>query len=179
MRECVQYFRNSRSALNGYISQIGSVAIEAAMVLPVMLLMTFGGIQLSAMYYDYQLISGASTEAARQGALSSSSPLNNQGIAAVVTSFIAANPLITFGNATAAVTSVSLCTVSASGSTFTVSSCSVLAQTSALTACPATRLTPPAGNLLQVTVTYGFQGPYKSVSWANKTLTSTTQFMCE
>ena len=77
MRECTQYFRNSRLALNGYISQIGSVAIEAAMVLPVLLLMTFGGIQLSAMYYDYILISSASTEAARQGILSSSSPLNN------------------------------------------------------------------------------------------------------
>jgi Flp pilus assembly protein TadG len=167
------------SAKNRFLSQIGSVAIEAAMVLPVLLLMTFGGIQLSAMYYDYQLVNAAATEAARQGVLSSASPLNNQGIAAVATSYLNANPLITFGNSATATVSVSLCTVNASGSTFTVSACSVLAQTSAQTACPATRLTPPAGNLLQVTVSYNFQGPYKAVTWANKTLSATTQFMCE
>lgn len=168
-----------KSFAKGLLGQIGSVAVEAAMILPVLMLLSFGGIQLSAMYYDYQIITAAGVEAARQGILSSASPLNNQGIAAVASSYLTANPLITFGNTTSPAVSVTLCTVNATGSTFTVSSCNVLSQSTATAACPATRLTPPAGNLLQVTVSYDFKGPYKAVSWANKTLSSTTQFMCE
>lgn len=172
----VQIRRAFKKSLFG---QIGSVAVEAAMIIPVLMLLSFGGIQISAMYYDYQLIASAAVEAARQGILSSSSPLNNQGVAAVAASYLTSNPLITFGNSTAPVVSVSLCTVSATGSSFTVSACNVLSQSTPTVACPATRLTPPAGNLLQVTVSYDFKGPYKAVSWANKTLSSTTQFMCE
>jgi Flp pilus assembly protein TadG len=166
--------------------QKGSIAVEASLLIPVIFLILFGTVQIIALFYDLSIVSNAATEAARQGSLSSTSPLNNQGIASVVTSYFSTNTPIYFTSANTPTTVVQICNASTSGSTFTITpgSCTTLNQSSAQTACPATRATPPAANLLIVTVNYTFSGLFGKVSkinpilWDGKVLSSTAQFVC-
>lgn len=175
-----------------FIRERGVAAIEAALVMPIVLLMIFGGIQVSAMYYDYLLVNSAATEAARQAVLASSTPLNSAGIASVALNYLTTSPVISFGSSNLPSVSVGYIPYTSSGSVITLGATTMKANaitTSTLATyassaqaadiCPATRVTPPNGTLALVTVSYSFQGPYQSVSWANKTLSSSIQFVCE
>jgi Flp pilus assembly protein TadG len=86
--------------------QKGASAIEFAIVLPVLLALLFGIVELSVLFYDKAVITNASREGARAGIAFAPTPLDDIGIAGVVTTYCASN-LITFGSATAATTTVS------------------------------------------------------------------------
>lgn len=165
-------------------NESGVAAIEAAIIMPAMFALIFGGMQASFMVYDYILITNAAAEGARQGSLSSSAPLNSDGIGNVVQQFLTSSPPVNFGTGTLSTyltTSVSTCVVNISGSTMTYPNtpdCSIV--TAGGTACPATRLTPPAGTLLQVNVTYVFNAFWnKAATWSTKTIGTTAQYLCQ
>ncbi len=170
-----------------------TVAIETALLLPVLLLMVFGGIQMTCMYYDYMLISSAATEAARQGMLSSTTPMTAATMGSVASSYLTNSPLITFGGtATTAWTStVYLCKATTTTTTFSVVDASTNCTTgqnaklgTSTLACPASndanRLTNyPNGALLKVNVSYLFLGFWKNIPGSTNQLSYTAQFMCE
>lgn len=165
-------------------NESGVAAIEAAIIMPAMFALIFGGMQASFMVYDYILITNAAAEGARQGSLSSSSPLNSTGIANVVQQFLTSSPPVNFGTGTLTTyltTSVSTCVVNTSGSSMTYTNnpnCTIVAAGG--TACPATRLTAPAGTLLQVSVTYVFNAFWnKAATWSTKTIGTTAQYLCQ
>lgn len=169
------------------------IAIETALILPILLLMVFGGIQFTGMYYNYMLLSSAATEAARQGVLSSTTPMTAATMGSLANSYLTNSPLITFGGtASDAWTSkVYLCKATTTSTTFSVADTStnctagVNARSSGSTlGCPASndadRLTNfPNGALLKVEVSYLFLGFYKSLPGSTRTLSYTAQFMCE
>lgn len=175
------------------IGEKAVMAIEAALLLPVLLLMVFGGIQMTGMYYDYMLISSAATEAARQGMLSSTTPMTAAGMGAVATSYLTNSPLITFGGTanTAWTSTVYLCKATTTTTTFSVADTSSNCTTgqnaklgTSTLACPASndpnRLTNyPNGALLKVNVSYQFVGFWKNIPGSNNNLSYTAQFMCE
>lgn len=170
-----------------------SVAIETALLLPVLMLMVFGGIQMIGMYYDYMLISSAATEAARQGMLSSTSPMTAATMGSVANSYLTNSPLITFGGTSASgwTARVYLCKATVTSTTFSVAdtgtNCTTgqdAKLTTSTLACPASndpnRLTNyPNGALLKVNVSYNFVGFWKSIPGSTNTLSYTAQFMCE
>jgi Flp pilus assembly protein TadG len=84
----------------------GASAIEFAIVLPVLVALLFGIIELSILFYDKAVITNAGREGARAGIAFAPTPLDDAGIAGVVNTYCASN-LITFGSATAAATAVS------------------------------------------------------------------------
>ena len=86
--------------------QRGGSAVEFAIVLPILLVLLFGIIEFSILFYDKAVITNASREGARAGIVFAPTPLDDGGITAVVNSYCASN-LITFGSATGATTTVS------------------------------------------------------------------------
>ncbi len=109
----------------------GSVAVEFALVLPLLLLILFGTIEFGVMMYDQAIITNAAREGARWGAVQSvslSHPIScsdpgistiqggspascsgtGSGNACLVASNYGASALITFGNATSTNPSVSV-----------------------------------------------------------------------
>jgi Flp pilus assembly protein TadG len=86
--------------------QRGGSAVEFAIVLPILVVLLFGIIEFSILFYDKAVITNASREGARAGIVFASTPLDDAGIAGVVNTYCASN-LITFGSATAATTTVS------------------------------------------------------------------------
>ena len=175
------------------ICERATVAIETALLLPVLLLMVFGGIQMTGMYYDYMLISSAATEAARQGMLSSTSPMTAATMGSIANSYLTNSPLITFGGTanTGWTSTVYLCKATTTATTFSVADASANCTTgqnaklgTSTLACPASndpnRLTNyPNGALLKVKVSYQFVGFWKNIPGSNNDLTYTAQFMCE
>lgn len=76
--------------------QKGTAAVEFALVLPVLLLIVFGIVELGIALYDKAVITNASREAARAGIVLRSPKLTEDQIAAVATNY-AKNHLVTFG----------------------------------------------------------------------------------
>ena len=79
--------------------QKGAVAIEFAFILPVLVLMLFGIVELSLLFYNKQIITNASREGARYGIVGETS----ENIAGRVNEYCAGH-LITFGSGTVGVT---------------------------------------------------------------------------
>lgn len=78
--------------------QKGVAAVEFALVLPVLLLILFGIVELSVALYDKAVITNASREGARAGAvLSASSPAQVQTFVQGVVTAYTSNYLLTFG----------------------------------------------------------------------------------
>ena len=85
--------------------QKGSLAIEAALLLPMMVLLIFGTIEFSLLMYNRQDITNGSREGARAGIVQTVPRLTDGGISTVVGQYCL-NRLITFGSATGPSTSV-------------------------------------------------------------------------
>ena len=84
-------------------SQRGASAVEFALVLPLLLLVLFGIIEFSVLFYNKAVITNASREGARQGIVfyansaGNYTPLSNDGIKQVVLDY-AQQYLITFSS---------------------------------------------------------------------------------
>jgi Flp pilus assembly protein TadG len=76
--------------------QRGVVAVEFALVLPVLLLLIFGTVELGVALYDKAVITNASREGARAGIVLKSPKPNLTDIQTVVTSYTSTY-LVTFG----------------------------------------------------------------------------------
>jgi len=96
--------------------QEGSVAIEFALVLPVFLILLFGIIEFSTLFYDKAVITNASREGARVGVVYRYDPVNStppteeeiiEEVTETVTETIDDN-LISFGSGSTVNTDVSL-----------------------------------------------------------------------
>ena len=87
--------------------QRGGSAVEFAIVLPILVVLIFGIIEFSILFYDKAVITNASREGARAGIVfaPTGSRLDETEIKAVVNSYCA-NNLITFGSATSVDTNV-------------------------------------------------------------------------
>jgi Flp pilus assembly protein TadG len=92
--------------VNNAKGQRGASAIEFAIILPVLVTLLFGIIEMSILFYDKAVITNASREGARAGIVLAPTPLDDSGIAGVVDTYCASN-LITFGSTTSATTTVS------------------------------------------------------------------------
>lgn len=79
-----------------WTSQKGASAVEFALVLPILTLLTFGIIEFSVYLYNQQVITNASREAARAGIVSQSPRVTVADISNVATNYTQ-NHLITFG----------------------------------------------------------------------------------
>ena len=175
------------------VSEKAVIAIETALILPVLILMIYGGIQFTGMYYNYMLLSSAATEAARQGILSSTTPMTAATMGSLVNSYLTNAPLITFGGtaSNAWTATVYRCKATATSTTFSVIDTSTNCTTgvnaklaNSTLGCPASndpnRLTNfPDGALLKVEVSYLFVGFYRPLPGSTRTLSYTAQFMCE
>lgn len=85
-------------------NQNGASAVEFAIILPVLVLLIFGIIELSFAIYDKTMITHASREGARAGIVFKVPPVTDAEIVNVVNTYLGSN-LITFGApATATVT---------------------------------------------------------------------------
>lgn len=176
-----------------FVCEKAVIAIETALLLPILILMVYGGIQFTGMYYNYMLLSNAATEAARQGILSSTTPMTAATMGSIANSYLTNSPLITFGGtaSNAWTSKVYLCKATATSTTFSVIDTSINCTTgvnaklpNSTLGCPASndpnRLTNfPNGALLKVEVSYLFVGFYKPLPGSTRTLSHTAQFMCE
>jgi len=78
-------------------SQKGAAAVEFAIVLVPLILITFGIIEFGTYLYNQQIITNASREGARAGIVASSPRVTPGTIEGVVVNYTA-NNLVTFGN---------------------------------------------------------------------------------
>jgi Flp pilus assembly protein TadG len=76
----------------------GNALVEFALVLPVLLMLVFGIVELSLALYDKAIITNASREAARAGVIFRVPALTNAQISAIATDYCT-NNLVTFGGA--------------------------------------------------------------------------------
>ena len=76
----------------------GSTAIEFALVLPVLVLLLFGIVEFGLLFYNEQVITNASREAARAGIVAGSPRVSDGEIRNVVSKYCTGH-LITFGEA--------------------------------------------------------------------------------
>ena len=76
-------------------SQSGASAVEFALILPILLLLVFGIIEMGFVLFDKAMITNASREGARAGILFRVSPVTEQEIVDVVNTYLG-NALITF-----------------------------------------------------------------------------------
>jgi Flp pilus assembly protein TadG len=83
----------------------GGAAIEAALLLPLMVLLIFGMIEFSLLLYNRQVITNASREGARAGIVQAAPRVSDGEIGSVVGRYCS-NRLVTFGSATGPSTSV-------------------------------------------------------------------------
>lgn len=86
--------------------QRGAAVVEFAIVLPVLLLLLFGIIEMGFALYDKAMITHASREGARAGIVFKVPPVTDEEIISVVNSYLGST-LITFGgssNATVTIT---------------------------------------------------------------------------
>ena len=87
-------------------SQSGASAVEFAVILPILLLLVFGIIEMGFVLFDKAMITNASREGARTGISYRVPPFTDEEISIVVSSYLG-NALITFAesaNPTATVT---------------------------------------------------------------------------
>jgi Flp pilus assembly protein TadG len=87
-------------------SQSGASAVEFALILPILLLLVFGIIEMGFVLFDKAMITNASREGARTGISYRVPPFTDEEISNVVSSYLG-NALITFAesaNPTATVT---------------------------------------------------------------------------
>lgn len=80
--------------------QIGAAAVEFALILPILLLVFFGMIELSLALYDKSILTNASREGARAGIVLSSPKLTDAQIRTVVLNYTN-GALISLGSTTA------------------------------------------------------------------------------
>jgi Flp pilus assembly protein TadG len=83
----------------------GTAMVEFSLVLPLLAVILFGIIEFGLLLYNKQVITNASREGARAGIVAQMPRLNLSDIQQVVNDYSASH-LITFGTATAAVTSI-------------------------------------------------------------------------
>ena len=76
----------------------GSTAIEMALILPVLVLLLFGIVEFGLLFYNQQVITNASREAARAGIVAGSPRVSDGEIQNVVSNYCT-NHLVTFGGA--------------------------------------------------------------------------------
>ena len=91
-----------------YASQKGASAVEFALVLPLLVVITFGIIEFGMFVYNQQVITNASREGARAGIVASLPrvpPTGGNSIDSVVQNFCM-NNMVTFGAANNPVTTV-------------------------------------------------------------------------
>jgi Flp pilus assembly protein TadG len=86
-------------------NQRGGLTIEAALLLPMMVLLIFGMIEFSLLLYNRQVITNGSREGARAGIVQAVPRLSDGEIGNVVGQYCL-NRLITFGSATGPSTTV-------------------------------------------------------------------------
>jgi Flp pilus assembly protein TadG len=86
-------------------TQHGASAVEFALVLPLLVLLSFGIIEFSMALYDKAMITNASREGARAGIAFKVPPVSDEEIVSVVNTYLG-NSLITFGGPAAAATTV-------------------------------------------------------------------------
>jgi Flp pilus assembly protein TadG len=87
-------------------NQRGAAAVEFAIVLPILVLLVFGIMEISFALYDKAMITNASREGARAGIVFRVPPVTDEEIVDIVNRYLG-NHLITFGtpiNATTAIT---------------------------------------------------------------------------
>lgn len=87
-------------------AQQGAAAVEFALVLPILLLVFFGMVELSLALYDKAIITNASREGARAGIVLSSPKMTDAQIRAVVLNYTNGS-LISLGTTTAPTVTVS------------------------------------------------------------------------
>ena len=105
MRSDVQFTRRAERARDGR-RQRGAAVVEFGLLLPLLLVVTFGVIEFSIALYDKAVITNASREAARAGIIYSSPRLTNAQISAVATTYCQ-NYLISLGGQVTPTVSVS------------------------------------------------------------------------
>lgn len=81
-------------------AQLGAAAVEFALILPILLLVFFGMIELSLALYDKSILTNASREGARAGIVLSSPKLTDAQIRTVVLNYTN-GALISLGSTTA------------------------------------------------------------------------------
>jgi Flp pilus assembly protein TadG len=89
-------------------SQKGASAVEFALILPLLMLITFGIIEFGMFIYNQQVLTNACREGARAGIVASSPrvpPTGTNSIASVVQNYCS-NNLVTFGTQNNPVTTV-------------------------------------------------------------------------
>lgn len=97
----------------------GSAAIEFAILLPFLIMVLVGIIDINLIFYDDAIITNAARAGARAGAVLQVPPLTTTQIAAITTSY-AQNSLVTGGSATSPTVTVTQSNGSTSGSTLQV-----------------------------------------------------------
>lgn len=96
----------------GLKNKHGIASIEFAIILPILLILIFGIIELSLILYNKAMLTNASREGARAGIVyradpstGNYSPITNEEIIAVVNNYLS-NHLITFGGPKTATTTI-------------------------------------------------------------------------
>jgi Flp pilus assembly protein TadG len=84
----------------------GGAAVEAALLLPLTVLLIFGMIEFGLLLYNRQILTNASREGARAGIVVSTTRLTDGEIGSVVNAYCQ-DQLVTFGSAVGASTAVS------------------------------------------------------------------------
>jgi Flp pilus assembly protein TadG len=82
---------------NQKIDQKGSAAVEFAIILPFLVLLTFGIIEFSILFYNKAMVTNASREGARAGIVLADPRVSDTEIETVVTNYCGSY-LITFGS---------------------------------------------------------------------------------
>ncbi|MFH0905665.1 MAG: TadE/TadG family type IV pilus assembly protein [bacterium] len=85
--------------------QKGSSAVEFALVLPLLMIISFGIIEFGAYLYNQQVLTNASREGARAGIVASGPRVSDTAIGVIVNNY-AKGHLVTFGTANDPVTNV-------------------------------------------------------------------------
>src|SRR5512136_2031326 len=81
--------------------EAGASAVEFAIILPILVLLIFGIIELSVAFYDKAMITNASREGARAGIVFRVPPVTDDEITNIVNTYLGSN-LMTFGGPTTA-----------------------------------------------------------------------------
>jgi len=133
------------------LKQRGSVLIETAIVLPLILFIILGGIQIFAFFFNINVIANAANQAALAGS-SIGSPATQASVVATVNQYLANVPPINFSS------SAPTTTVTATFCPYTVGSTGI-AQT---TPCVTTGCSASTPYILNVNVSYPFTGMFST-----------------
>jgi Flp pilus assembly protein TadG len=91
-----------------FSSQKGASAVEFALILPLLMVITFGIIEFGVFLYDQQVLTNASREGARAGIVASSPRVQSTGANSIdsVVQYYCASHLVTFGTTNVPTTTV-------------------------------------------------------------------------